>query len=124
MCFNPSTHSSVLTTWTSLLMIFHLTVGGTSGIGEATCVEFVRNTLNPTIYIVGRNQQRGFGLVKQLEMLNHDATVHFLPSDLTLLSNVDEVCRVIKEKEGKINLLFMTANFLSLKGRDGELPTN
>ncbi|KAL3428329.1 hypothetical protein PVAG01_01838 [Phlyctema vagabunda] len=93
-------------------------VGGTSGIGEATCTEFVQKTVNPVVYIIGRNESYGSSMSERLLLVNSTARIHFLPSDLSLLRNVDGVCRLIKEKERKINLLFITAGFLSLKGRD------
>ncbi|KAF6832993.1 short-chain dehydrogenase reductase [Colletotrichum musicola] len=92
--------------------------GATSGIGEATCKALVRHTRRPTVYIVGRNRARANATIAELQRSNPSATVHFIASDLTLLKNVDEVCRQIAEKEAKINLLFTSTGFLSMKGRD------
>ncbi|KAH7236656.1 hypothetical protein BKA59DRAFT_405342 [Fusarium tricinctum] len=93
-------------------------LGATGGIGAATCRELVRQVKRPTLYIVGQNQSRASALILELKALNPTARLIFIQSDLTLLSNVDDVCRQITEREDKINLLFMTAGFLSLQGRD------
>ena len=45
--------------------------------------------------------------------------MHFIRTDCSLLSNVDVACREIQAQEPKINLLFMTPGFLSMKGRQG-----
>ena len=44
----------------------------------------------------------------------------FVQADLTLLRNVDRVCRELQAKEKRINLLFMTPGFLTLDGRSGK----
>lgn len=96
--------------------------GGTSGIGESTCREFVRNTVRPTVYIVGRNKVEASRIIRELEKINPEAKINFLEKDLTLLRNVDSVCNDIK-KEKVVNLLFLSAGFLSMKGRDGTLDS-
>ena len=46
-------HNSTLSTLPSnLVAVF---VGGTSGIGLYTAHKLVRNTISPTIYLIGRN---------------------------------------------------------------------
>ncbi|MCJ1247102.1 hypothetical protein MMC30_004313 [Trapelia coarctata] len=93
-------------------------VGGTSGIGETTAREFVRHTLSPHVYLVGRNQTQAKSIISELEAINSDGKISFIQSDVSLLRNVDTVCRELKAKEPKINLLFMSAGILTLKGRD------
>lgn len=89
--------------------------GGTSGIGESTCKEFIRNTISPRAYIIGRNKLEASRIINELKEINSEAEIHFLECDLTLLRNVDQVCNEITEKENLINLLFMSAGFLSMK---------
>jgi NADP-dependent 3-hydroxy acid dehydrogenase YdfG len=93
--------------------------GGTSGVGESTCREFVRNTRQQTVYIIGQSQKKASNLVAGLRAINSEARVTFLQSDLTLLVNVDSVCREILAKENVVNLLFLSAGFLSMNGRVG-----
>lgn len=83
-------------------------------------MEYVRSTIRPKVYVIGRDQAQGSALVDRLRTLNSDAVAVFIPTDLTLLCNVDEVCHRIMEEESQVNLLFLTANYLSLQGRDGK----
>ncbi|KAJ5980194.1 hypothetical protein N7481_007492 [Penicillium waksmanii] len=92
--------------------------GGTSGIGESTCKEFIRNTVSPRAYIIGRNKLEASRIMQELKEINSKAEIHFLECDLTLLRNVDHICNEIKEKENLINLLFMSAGFLSMKRQE------
>lgn len=97
-------------------------MGGTAGIGETTVREFVRYKLRPTVYLVGRNQEQASRIIGELQKINGDAKIDFIKSDISLLRNVDKACESIQAKEEKINLLFMTAGFVGLKGRDGINP--
>ncbi|KAL1867965.1 hypothetical protein Plec18167_008431 [Paecilomyces lecythidis] len=93
-------------------------VGGTSGIGESTAREFVRHTLSPRVYLVGRNETQASKIIEELRSLNPDGKVSFIKSDVSLLRSVDEACEDIKKREERVNLLFMSCGFLSTKGRD------
>lgn len=53
-----------------------------------------------------------------MKSINPSAQPTFLQSDISLLKNVDKVCAEIKAKESKVNLLFMTAGYMTTKGRD------
>lgn len=53
-----------------------------------------------------------------MKSINPSAQPEFLQSDISLLKNVDKVCADIAAKEMKVNLLFMTPGYLTLKGRD------
>jgi NADP-dependent 3-hydroxy acid dehydrogenase YdfG len=99
-------------------------VGGTSGIGETTAREFVRHTAKPRAYIVGRSQEAGDKLVTEFKELNAESQVEFIKSDVALLRNVDEVCKQIKAKEEKVNLLCLSAGIMTMNGRNGKLPIN
>jgi hypothetical protein len=95
-------------------------VGGTNGIGEATAREFVRNTLQPRIYLVGRNQEQADLIKADFQKLNPESQTKFIQGDVSLLRNVDKICDEIKSSEEKINLLVLSAGILSMKGRDGK----
>lgn len=97
-------------------------VGGTSGIGESTAREFVRNTVQPRVYLVGRNETQASKIINELQTLNPEGQIKFVKSDVSLLRSVDAVCEEVKAHEKKVNLLFMTAGIISLKGRDGGSP--
>jgi short-subunit dehydrogenase len=83
-------------------------VGGTSGIGEATMKQFAKHAVQPRIYFVGRSERAAVRITAELTELNPGGQYHFIPADLSLLQNVDEVCYEIKSHETLINLLFLT----------------
>ena len=93
-------------------------VGGTSGISHYTAREFARNTISPHIYLIGRNETEATRITQELQSINSSSKVDFIKRDVSLLREVDDACKAIKEKEKKVNLLFMTIGTLTLKGRD------
>ncbi|KAJ5305757.1 hypothetical protein PENANT_c015G08449 [Penicillium antarcticum] len=93
-------------------------VGGTSGIGETTARAFVRSTLSPRVYLVGRSESRASQIIEELRASNPDGQINFVKSDVSRLHDVDEACKAIQAKEEKVNLLFLSAGILTTKGRD------
>jgi hypothetical protein len=83
-------------------------VGATNGIGEATLKEFARSAKSPRAYFVGRSQEAGNRITAECRQLNPEGEYLFIKADLSLIRNVDEVCREIKSKEKAINLLFLS----------------
>ena len=71
------------------------------------------------MYLVGRNDSQASKIIQELQAINPEGKINFVKSDVSLLRNVDKACEVIQVKEEKINLLFLSAGFLSMKGRDG-----
>lgn len=101
-------------------LLILLKVGGTSGIGETTAKEFVRNTTEPRVYLVGRNEAQASRILEELQKINPGGKNTFIKSDVSLLRNVDSVCEEIKAKEEKVNLLCLTPGYLSFESRNGE----
>jgi NAD(P)-dependent dehydrogenase (short-subunit alcohol dehydrogenase family) len=93
-------------------------VGGTSGIGFFTAREFVRSTISPRVYLIGRNATEATKIIEELKSINPASQVSFIQKDISLLKNVDEACNEIKSKEKQVNALFMTCGYLTMKGRD------
>ncbi|SPQ24016.1 19460085-89d4-48b6-a52a-c20ba3e10e4d [Thermothielavioides terrestris] len=91
--------------------------GGTSGIGETTMRQFAKHAVQPRIYFVGRSEKAAARLTAELTTLNPAGKYRFIKADLSLLQNVDDVCREIKTEESRINLLFLTTGTL-ITGRD------
>ena len=91
--------------------------GSTSGIGENLAYQFAKTTVDPTIYIVGRNVTRGSNVQNEILQLNPSAKVTFLKYDLGLIKQAKEFASFIKEKETKINLLSLTQGELLIQGR-------
>lgn len=97
--------------------------GATSGIGEATLKEFVRHAVGPKVFFIGRGEAAGGRIMTELKTLNPEGQFTFIACDLSLIRNVDEACRQIKEKEMTINLLFITVGTLiSGKGKSARAP--
>ncbi|EFW19245.1 conserved hypothetical protein [Coccidioides posadasii str. Silveira] len=95
-----------------------ISFGGTSGISLSTALAFARHTLSPKIYLIGRNQSAADTAIASMKSINSSAQPTFLQTDISLLKNVDSVCAEIAAKEKKLNLLFMTPGYMTLKGRD------
>jgi len=94
-----------------------LFVGGTSGIGENTMKQFYATAPSPRVYFVGRSQASADRIIEAVKPLNPDGKLQFIQADVSLLKNVDEVCRKFSEEEKELNLLVMTQGFLTLDGR-------
>ncbi|KAF2760273.1 short-chain dehydrogenase/reductase [Pseudovirgaria hyperparasitica] len=92
-------------------------VGGTSGIGETTAREFVRQTDSPRVYLIGRNQTQGTNLISEFKTINTKATVNFIQADVSLLKNVDAACAEVTSQESHLNLLFLSPGLLTMRGR-------
>ncbi|KAH7126320.1 hypothetical protein B0J13DRAFT_627912 [Dactylonectria estremocensis] len=86
--------------------------GATAGIGEAALKAFTKHTLQPKIYFIGRSQDAGDRILRELKVLNPEGTYLFVKADMSLLKNVDDVCTDIKKKENAINVLFMSQGTL------------
>ncbi|KAL4995897.1 hypothetical protein BDV10DRAFT_202703 [Aspergillus recurvatus] len=107
-----------------------LFVGGTSGIGLYTLRALAKNTDGKalTAYIVGRSASRAKPVLSELQRLNPQARFPFIEADVSLIKNVDRVCREVLDAEkrpagagkGKLDFLFMTPGGISipLRGRE------
>ncbi|KAL4882991.1 hypothetical protein BJY04DRAFT_216708 [Aspergillus karnatakaensis] len=91
-------------------------VGGTSGISLSTALALARDTLSPKIYLVGRSQPAADSAIASIKSLNPGAETTFLQGDISLLANVDRFCEEIATREKRVNLLFMTPGYMTLKG--------
>ncbi|KAJ5316935.1 hypothetical protein PENANT_c030G02421 [Penicillium antarcticum] len=83
-------------------------IGATNGIGEATLKEFARSAKSPRAYFVGRSQDAGNRITAECRQINPKGEYIFIKADLSLVRNVDDVCRQIQRKEKTINLLFLS----------------
>ncbi|MCJ1389268.1 hypothetical protein MMC18_002124 [Xylographa bjoerkii] len=77
-------------------------VGGTSGIGE---------------FALKANGAVASTITEQAKKLNPKSEVVNIKADTSLIKNVDAVCKDIKSKEDKINVLFLTTGFIAFDGR-------
>lgn len=96
--------------------------GATAGIGETSLREFARRTPKPRIYVIGRSQEACDRLDIDLKRVNPEGQYIFIRSDVSLLRNVDDVCRQIRDKESAINVLFMSQGTLNFSKGGPEIP--
>ncbi|KAK7433264.1 hypothetical protein QQZ08_000200 [Neonectria magnoliae] len=106
--------SNLLASSTLLSGLVAVFAGATAGIGEMALKSFTQHTLQPNIYFIGRSQEAGDRLQRELKDLNSGGTYQFVKRDMSLLKNVDGVCRDIKSKEKVVNVLFMSQGTLRL----------
>jgi short-subunit dehydrogenase len=83
-------------------------IGATNGVGEYTVKAFARYTASPRVYIVGRAQEAADRIIAECQQLNSGGKFEFIQADISLLKNIDAVCRKIKNKETAINILFQS----------------
>lgn len=69
---------------------------------------------------MGRNQTEATRIQAEFEALNPTSKIQFIQSDISLLKNVDKVCKEIQDKEEAVNLLFMSPGYLTMAGRTGK----
>lgn len=100
---------------TGLVCVF---VGGTDGIGESTVRELFKRTTAPRAYVLARSIDKGTELCRELMESSPGSEAIFLKIDISLLRDVDAICAEIQRREKKINVLFLTAGYMSLKGRN------
>jgi hypothetical protein len=67
-----------------------------------------------------RSQDKAGSLCKELEDTNPGSQAIFIKKDISVLKNVDEVCEELQRREKKINVLFLSAGYMSLSGRKGK----
>jgi hypothetical protein len=101
-----------------------LFVGGTSGVGKGTLIELTKNSPSPTIYIVGRSEKSVTPFLEELRQLNSKGKYVFIETECSLIRNVDEVCESIEKTEKGLDLLFLSAGYLSVDGRNGSPCSN
>jgi NAD(P)-dependent dehydrogenase (short-subunit alcohol dehydrogenase family) len=116
MVFLPTIQQALAQTPTHLTAIF---VGGTSGIGKLTLLSMAKYCAHPKIYIVGRSQSAANTILSNLKTINPNGIYTFIPSDISLIKNVDPVCEQIKKKEKHIDILVLSQGMFGV-GEDNE----
>lgn len=95
--------------------------GGTSGIGKETIDQLVRLKYPIRAYVVGRKSTESAmrPFLKNLQTVNPKSDLIWVEAEASLLSEVTRVCGIIKEKEEKVDLLFLSAGYAPFTGRNG-----
>lgn len=94
-------------------------VGGTSGIGKLTIKALVTTGASVRIYLVGRkeSEERTRVFIQELEAINSKAEVVWVEGEIALLAETKRICQIIRSKESRIDLLFLTAGYAPFGGR-------
>ncbi len=87
--------------------------GATSGIGWASAVDFARNGVN--VIASGRRQDRGAELVAETHAL--PGNVIFVPGDITVAEDVENLMSTAVSEFGRIDYAFNNAGGLITTGR-------
>ena len=94
-------------------------VGATSGVGKGTLKQFAKYAKEPKAYIVGRSKARVQSFLEELDKLNPNGTFTFIETEISLIKNCDDICEQIREKEQKVDVIFLSTGYLSFEGRNG-----
>ena len=88
-------------------------VGGTSGIGKFTVKALVTTGASVRIYLVGRktSEERMSVFIQELHVINPKAEVIWTEAEVALLAETKRVCEIIKKKESRVDLLFLTTGY-------------
>lgn len=90
--------------------------GATSGIGASTLSKLIVMLDSPTFYIIGRSNTRFASQQAKLENLNPSCKLVFLKAEVSLLTDIDAVCKQIIGAEKKVDILFMSCGLLPFNG--------
>lgn len=93
--------------------------GGTSGIGKLTVKALVATGASVRIYLIGRksSEERTQVFIQELHAINPKAEVIWVEGEISLLAETKRVCEVIKSKESRIDLLFLTTGYAPFGAR-------
>ena len=111
-CFASERHAG-------LVCVF---AGATSGIGASTLERMALMLHASTFYVLGRSAARFASQRAKLESLNPSCKVVFLEAEVSLLSDVDAVCKQITAVEQKVDYLYMSPGLIPLNGPQCTCP--
>ena len=97
-------------------------VGATNGIGEAALKEFARSPRSPRAYFIGRSQEAAARITAECRQLNPEGEFTFIKADVSLIRNVDSVCRELQSKEKSINILFLSCGTIRFGEGGQDIP--
>jgi NADP-dependent 3-hydroxy acid dehydrogenase YdfG len=69
-----------------------------------------------TFYVIGRSATRFSNQRTKLEALNTRCKIIFLEAEISLLSEVDRICKQISAAEKKVDYLYMSPGLMPLNG--------
>lgn len=91
--------------------------GATSGSGAGALEAMVGMLHTSTFYIIGRSAAQFASQRKKLEKLNPSCKLEFLEAQVSLISDVDAMCKQIAAAEKKVDLLYMSPGSIPFGGQ-------
>lgn len=70
----------------------------------------------PTFYVIGRSATHFVALKTKIQSLNPTCKIIFLEAEMSLLEEVDRVCKQILNAESKLDYLYMSPGLMPLNG--------
>jgi NAD(P)-dependent dehydrogenase (short-subunit alcohol dehydrogenase family) len=94
-------------------------MGATAGIGQSTLQHFAQHASAPRIYTIARPSAVATHeeLLGSLRHSKPSGSYHIITADVSLITEIDKVVEVIRQKETKIDILVMSAGFMAFEGR-------
>lgn len=88
-------------------------VGGTSGIGKLTIRALVATNASMRIYLVGRKtvKEPMSAFIGECNAVNSKAEIIWIEGEVSLLKETKRICDLIRSKESRINLIFLTTGY-------------
>jgi NAD(P)-dependent dehydrogenase (short-subunit alcohol dehydrogenase family) len=95
-------------------------VGGTSGIGKSTIKALVSTNGSLKIYLIGRKSAESgiMPFIEELQTINPNANVAWLEGEVSLLVDTKKICEIIRSKESRIDLLFLSTGYAPFGPRE------
>lgn len=94
-----------------------LFIGATSGIGQQAMIQFAEHARKPRIYFAARKASAQADLLKELKEKNSEGSYTIIEKDVSLIRETNDVIDFVKSRESKLDLLFLSAGFISFDGR-------
>lgn len=96
-------------------------IGATSGIGRSALEQLVTASRHQQlhIYVVARDATAAAQQIAGLRQINPSAVIELIEKDVSLVKSVDEVAEIVKKRESKVDLLFLSMGFIPFAGRKG-----
>ncbi|KAJ4263412.1 hypothetical protein NW762_006231 [Fusarium torreyae] len=88
-------------------------VGGTSGIGKNTIKALVSTNASIKLYLIGRKTAEApmTQFIQGLKEINSQAEIVWIEGEVSLLAETKRICEIIKTKESRIDLLFLSTGY-------------
>lgn len=67
-----------------------------------------------------RGLEKAHRIINELKQTNPEGQCFFIKVDVSTIKNVDVACHEVQQREKSINILLVTAGYMSLEGRRGK----